>query len=94
MASYLIELKEATDEDTIRRILEEHELEPVIVLRQLTQAERRANAERDAVRPQLTPQQRALAEAINRRGGDGKSIRDPVEWQREQRGDVKLPGRD
>ena len=31
--------------------------------------------------------------AIMQRGGDGKSIPDPLAWQREQRDDRDLPGR-
>ena len=47
-----------------------------------------------ASRPQLSETERQRHLAITTRGGSGKSISDPVAWQRKQRQDRPLPGRD
>ena len=50
-------------------------------------------ARQTARRANLTPEQRAEALRIVAAGGDGKSIVDPVAWQRETRQDRLLPFR-
>lgn len=47
-----------------------------------------------ASRPQLSEAERQQHLAIIARGGSGESILDPMAWQREQRQDRPLPGRD
>lgn len=49
--------------------------------------------EEEILIPKLTEAERKKNMEIIMKGGDGKSIKDPVAWQREQRKDRKLPFR-
>ncbi len=52
------------------------------------------DAGRHSLQPTLTEAERQRHLEIIRRGGSGKSIPDPLAWQREIRADRPLPGRD
>ncbi len=47
-----------------------------------------------ALRPTLSASEREYHLEVIKKGGDGKSIPDPLTWQREERRDRSLPGRD